>query len=424
MIGNRGKSRTSRQLHRWSLLAILAAMVTSVAIAAETAIVIGYFDALSGESEHYEIIRGTEKFPDVKIRTELQRGDFIRIEESGHTAVIQFTDGSRDELGPVAGLYGPYLERGSETTLLTNVLTSLWGTVSGFRSRPVETIATAARGEGGPIVMGRLFTNSPRILGEGKRSLFFRWGGGKAPYRVRVTQIGDAAIVDVDRIETQRFRSEPIDLGLGNYAVEITDAENKFGFSFQVATVHDLPDEIPIANVPAAVADYLNAYALAAAADNIWAFESYQRLAGLAEQNFEPASLLIQDLEEGEARYWEIPANARGPETPSSGEAAETPQNPQLENTRSTADLAPEDLFERAAEAYKTGDMEAADELATKLIKRDPDNARAHHLRGFARQNLQDLEGAVEDFARAGKLAPSWDRPHGSHAWTLILYQD
>jgi hypothetical protein len=319
---------------------MFAAITASGAIADEPAIVIAYFDALSGDSDQYEIVRGTEIIPGVQIRTELQQGDFIRIEESGNTAVIQFTDGSREELGPVAGLYGPYAERGSETTLLSNLLSALWGTVSDFRSRPVETVATAARGEGGPIVMGRLFTDFPLVLAEGDRSLFIRWGGGKAPYRVRVTQNGDAAIVEAEGIEAQHFRSEPIELSAGNYTVEITDAENRFGFSFQVTTVDDLPDEIPITNVPAAVADYLNAYALAVAADTAWAFESYQRLAELAEQGYVPASLLMQDIEEGEARYWEIPNAADSLENPPQEYVApEQTASAALGDSRSDAEL-------------------------------------------------------------------------------------
>ena len=375
MIGNKDKSWKNGRLHGWSLLATFAVMGTTGTIAAETATVIGHFDALSGESKHYEIIRGTEKISDVRIRTELQQGDFIRIKASGNTAVIQFADGSREELGPVAGLYGPYLERGGETTLLTNVLTSLWGTVSDFRSRPVETIVAAARGEGDPIVMGKLFTDFPRVLVEGNRSLFFLWDGGNAPYRVRITH-NDAVIIDAKGIETQRFRSKLIELAKGKYVVEITDTENKFGFSFQVATAHDLPDEIQISNTPAAVAEYLNAYALAITANNVWAFESYQRLADLAEQGYEPASQLMQDIEEGEARYWEIPANARGRKTPSSGEPMATANKPPPADTHSTADLAPKDLFGRVAEVYDALKIEAVDEFATKLIESDGSDDR------------------------------------------------
>jgi len=347
MAGGNGSEAARRgRLRCGYALALCAFVVTMVARGEETATVVGHVDALSGDPEHYTIIRGTDASPPVRVRTQILQGDFMRIEDPGETVVIEFTDGSREKLGPVAGLYGPYVERGGETRVLSNLFAALVGTVSDFRARRTETVATAARGKGGPIVMGDLFTKYPLVLVAGRRTLFLRWGGGNAPYRVCVTRVeDDAVIIDADRVDTQHFRTKSIDLGVGDYVVEISTAESKFGFRFQVASVDNLPEDIAMPDLPVAVADYLNAYALAVAADNVWVFESYQRLTELVEQDYEPAGLLMQELEEGEARYWEIPAKTRGPETPSSGEAAAKPQSPALKGIRSATGLASKECF-------------------------------------------------------------------------------
>jgi len=378
-----GDNRSERARNCWFrfryALAVCAVVVTMDATGEETATVIGYIDSLSGDSADYEIARGIGTAPAVRVRTQIQHGDQVLIKEPNATVVIQFTDGSREELGPIARWYGPYLERGSEASSLTNLVAALVGTITNFRSRPMETVATAVRGEGGPIVMGDLFTKYPLVLVAGRRSLFLRWGGGNAPYRVRVTRVeDDAVIIDADRVDTQHFRTKPIDLGVGDYVVEITTAESKFGFRFQVATADELPEDVAMPDLPVAVADYLNAYALAVAADNVWVFESYQRLTELVEQDYEPAGLLMQELEEGEARYWEIPAKTRGPETPSSGEAAARPQNPALEDKRSATDLTSEEFFAPTL-AIREQVLSAAHRHGEMVIVRDDKVSVSNH---------------------------------------------
>ena len=315
------QTRKTRPARLWPLAVCICAVAFG-ASAQERGAVIGYIESFSGESADYGIQRDSGAALEVRLRTQLRQGDQVEIRNAGETAVIRFTDGSREDVGPAAGWYGPYAERGSEASLLSNLLATVASTISDFRSRPVQTVATAVRSRGGPIVMGALFTDYPLVLVAGRRSLLFRWGGGDGPYRVRVTRMADGiAIVDADQIASQHFRSKPIDLDPGDHEVQISRGTGKFGFRFQVVTPDDLPEQIETPNMPAAVGDYLNAYALAVAADNLWVFESYQRLAALAEQGYEPAGLLMAELEEGEARYWEILTGSAEEESRSSEQA-------------------------------------------------------------------------------------------------------
>ena len=118
MVVNQIESRIILRFHVRLLVVICAAMLASISVVAEETVnIIGYIESLSSQSEYYKIIRGDkEESHEVQIRTQIQQGDIVLIEEFGHTAVIQFTDGSRVELGPDnKPQYGPYFERGSET---------------------------------------------------------------------------------------------------------------------------------------------------------------------------------------------------------------------------------------------------------------------------------------------------------------------
>ncbi len=134
----------------------------------------------------------------------MRAGDQIEVKKKGETAVLQFTDGSQVKLGPAARWYGPYAERGSEASLLSNLINTVASTVADFSARSVQTVVTAARG--GPIALGSLFTEYPLVLAAGQRSLYLRWSGGEAPYGVRITRLDDGTELAGDSYGPRRYR--------------------------------------------------------------------------------------------------------------------------------------------------------------------------------------------------------------------------
>jgi hypothetical protein len=292
----------------WAALALLILPVA--ANGQEGASVIGYIESFSGAPQDYGIQRDAGEQLPVRLRTQVRAGDQIEVKKKGETAVLQFTDGSQVKLGPAARWYGPYAERGSEASLLSNLMNTVASTVADFSARSVQTVVTAARGE--PIALGSLFTEYPLVLAAGQRSLYLRWSGGEAPYGVRITRLDDGTeLVTVAELGATAFRSAAVDLTPGEYEVVIAAPDQETRFAFLAVPASDLPPPIATPGMAEAVSTYLNAYALAVTANNAWSFEAYQRLALLADRDYQPAAALLQELENGEARYWEPPEPSR-----------------------------------------------------------------------------------------------------------------
>jgi tetratricopeptide (TPR) repeat protein len=74
------------------------------------------------------------------------------------------------------------------------------------------------------------------------------------------------------------------------------------------------------------------------------------------------------------------------------------------------ADLLPDDMGAQmdAAEALlQTGQFQDARSRADLVIARDPDNVRAHTVKGLATAGLKDMDGALEEIQRALELDPT-----------------
>ena len=73
-------------------------------------------------------------------------------------------------------------------------------------------------------------------------------------------------------------------------------------------------------------------------------------------------------------------------------------------------------LVSRGAAFMRTGESATAVADFDRAIAIDPGYARAHHLRGLAREAQNDDEGALADFSRAVELRPDYAAAYYSRA--------
>jgi hypothetical protein len=274
-----------------------------LSIAQSDPAVVGRFEEINGDHECLTI-KGSER--PVKLFTEVREGDVIVMQDCASNATIRFLDGSAEILDRRPAEFGPYrLTEGKKQTVFHNLWAALSDTVADLYTRPIATVATASRGDDDTIVLPELVTRSSPVLVEGMRSIYIRWWGGRAPYTVRVTSLdtGDT-VAEGNDIESTEFRTGAVMFTPGLYVIEVADASVEANFDLQVTESDAAPEPAMDPRAGPQAASLLSAYSLAVVDDNLWAYEAYQRLAVSAESGYEPAALLLRDLEDGGARYW------------------------------------------------------------------------------------------------------------------------
>lgn len=313
------------------LVAVFPLTCAFLAFGQDAGRVIGYIGSVSGGDIRIHRDAGAPII--VRRRTEVHEGDQLEVQSAGASAIIRFSDGSSENIGPVSGWYGPYEERGTEASILSNLLAAVAGTVADIRMREVKTVATAARGDDQPLQLGAMYREYPLLLSAGSRPLYLRWSGGAAPYAVTLARIGDmSTLINVDSIEQQNLTTVPVNLLEGTFVVQLSDSESEIEFAFEVVAESEVPRRVEFRDLSDPVNTYLSAYVLAAIEGNRWVFEAFQRLAMVADVGYRPARQLMDDLENGVARYWEAPSLNPGPDDridnrPSNPNAAATPDS-------------------------------------------------------------------------------------------------
>ncbi|MDH3811418.1 MAG: hypothetical protein OEU60_06905 [Gammaproteobacteria bacterium] len=287
------------------MLAAAIATIAWLSVAQSNSVVVGRFEAIKGDVTCLAFEDKDNPRP-VKLFTEVLEGDVIVVGDCGTTATIRFLDGTAEKLDRVSARYGPYQPtQRKEQTVVHNLWTALSDTVGELYTRKVATVATASRGDHDTIIFPDLAARSSPVLVEGQRSILIRWWGGRSPYTVRIKNVetGDTVAEEND-IRSTEFRTGNVRFTPGLYAVEVADASAQADFDLQVAESDAAPSPVVDPGAGPQAASLLSAYSLAIADDNLWAYEAYQRLAVSADSGYEPAALLLQDLEDGGARYW------------------------------------------------------------------------------------------------------------------------
>lgn len=377
------------------------------AVAQEQGPVIAYIQSISGDPADFAIQRDSGTAIAVRNRTVLHEGDQIEIKKAGSTVVVKFTDQSIETFGPDPGWFGPFTERGSETTVLGNLMNSVSSAVSDFRSRGVATVAANTRGDG-EVHLGAIFVEEQLHLVAGRRSLFIEWYADTEPYDLRITKLDDnSGVLNVEGIEALRFWTDPIDLASGDYEVQIVGAKSHSSFGFRVASPKYLPETMELPGVPKIVGKYLNAYVLAASDDNVWAYEAYQRLATIAGQGYPPAGLLMADIENGNHKYWTLPPDLSEEKT-FIEDCRSSLQNDAADPRAADAELLDqqvEKLYRQGEYAAALGIAERSLELRNKSVGPEhPSTAESLNNLGALYEVLGDYPAAKGYYVRALKI--------------------
>lgn len=301
------KNRTlQRNLSGSVALGVALAAIAWFSTAQSGQVVVGRFEDIKAINGDVECLFFNDNRRPVKLFTEILEGDVIVVGDCGDTATIRFIDGAAIDLDRGPATYGPYQPtNGKEQTVVHNLWTALSDTVAELYTRPVATVATTSRGDDETIVFADLVTRSSPVLVEGQRSIHIRWWGGHPPYTVRVNNLETGhSVAEGSDVQSMEFRTGTVSFTPGLYTVEVANTSVQAAFDLQVVESDAAPAPIVDPNAGPQAARLLSAYSLAIADDNLWAYEAYQRLRVSADRGYEPAALLLQDLEDGGARYW------------------------------------------------------------------------------------------------------------------------
>lgn len=96
--------------------------------------------------------------------------------------------------------------------------------------------------------------------------------------------------------------------------------------------------------------------------------------------------------------------------------AADTPESPPEQ--RSDPD------FEAGERAVRDGQWKSAIERLGKAVRRDPGNADAFNLLGYAQRNAGDLDGALRSYEEALRLNPDHRGAHEYIGQTYVMLGD
>ena len=145
----------------------------------------------------------------------------------------------------------------------------------------------------------------PMMLAAVKRPFCLSWQGGSPPYRIRLYhQYERKPFIEREPVKENSLKIDNLALSQGNYSLKINDAEGrKLQAKFTVVDPNELPrmphqEELGQRDLAEAAKITLHATWLAAQNDGKWIFESYQRVAGIADK-YHPARMLRNELAAG-----------------------------------------------------------------------------------------------------------------------------
>ena len=168
----------------------------------------------------------------------------------------------------------------------------------------MKHLYTPRNGKNDSLVIPLL--EGPRILAAVKRPFCLSWQGGSPPYRIRLYhQYERKPFIEREPVKENSLKIEDLALSPGNYSLKINDAEGrKLQAKFTVVDPNEVPqmpyqEELRQRDWSEAAKITLHATWLAAQNDGKWIFESYQRVAGFADE-YHPAFLLRNALAGGQ----------------------------------------------------------------------------------------------------------------------------
>ncbi|THB65705.1 MAG: hypothetical protein D6E12_12065, partial [Desulfovibrio sp.] len=148
-----------------------------------------------------------------------------------------------------------------------------------------------------------LLEAQPLYLGAGERPLHLAWKGGYGPYAVTLVRNADSVtLLAAADLRSTSFSAEPLALEPGAYTLSIEDIG---GLRVEALVSVVEPGALPLplgpeaeelAVLPERVSGMIVAAHLAALASQGYGLEAFQRVAPLAEDEYQPAQVLARAL--------------------------------------------------------------------------------------------------------------------------------
>jgi hypothetical protein len=292
-----------------ALVGVVALALPVVAVDAKTCV--GIVMSYEGSNEHYTIKHHGRDKP-ISLLMPLYEGDKLVLNCAASPArrvTLELNQGKKD----VECRDSPYVLTKIESyNLFSNISDFVWSKIANLvndlhEERSGAQLASLA---GRPVAPTnpRLFSpvlgRSGSRMSAGNREFFLAWAGGKPPYAVRLTSVHTGrALAHSRRLREPRAHLRELRLDEGRYHVRISDADGQsLERSIDVVPAsalpeHPLPTDEGVVGVrDTQLRDTIYAAWLLDQNRRLWSLEAYQRVAGLAHDNY-PAQLLRQKLE-------------------------------------------------------------------------------------------------------------------------------